>query len=178
MHRSLQPPDSRTYSVEVTSFPSNLLHHRRLRLFKRLLIIQHQAVCVNSFFKYFFNFFVVFQGFLALFLFIETERIYFSQRSPISCAGRFALCTIQDVGGGLRAAPPRPLKKRAGTEAGPYFRRFYSFCILHSAFLHDFMQPHAAGDVQNKDHQPVQAVAGPEHQHLAPKLRLCKDADI
>ena len=30
-HGISQPPDQRTYSVEVTSFLSNLLHHRRLR---------------------------------------------------------------------------------------------------------------------------------------------------
>ena len=95
MHRSLQPPDSRTYSVEVTSRTSNLLHHRRLRLFKRLLIIQHLTVCVNSFFKYFFTFFVVFQGFLVLFLFIETERQHFAPQGTISCEERFAYCTIR-----------------------------------------------------------------------------------
>ena len=29
--RTVQPPDDRTYSAEVTSFPSNLLHHRSAR---------------------------------------------------------------------------------------------------------------------------------------------------
>ena len=28
---AVQPPDDRTYSAEVTSFPSNLLHHRSAR---------------------------------------------------------------------------------------------------------------------------------------------------
>ena len=28
----VQPPDDRTYSAEVTSFPSNLLHHRSVRI--------------------------------------------------------------------------------------------------------------------------------------------------
>ena len=30
---TVQPPDDRTYSAEVTSFPSNLLHHRSARFF-------------------------------------------------------------------------------------------------------------------------------------------------
>ena len=30
--RTVQPPDDRTYSAEVTSFPSNLLHHRSVRI--------------------------------------------------------------------------------------------------------------------------------------------------
>ena len=30
--RTVQPPDDRTYSAEVTSFPSNLLHHRSARV--------------------------------------------------------------------------------------------------------------------------------------------------
>ena len=55
--RSSQPPDYRTYSAEVTSFLSNLPHHRRLRPSRRLVIIQqHRRVC-QAFFK---NFFVVF----------------------------------------------------------------------------------------------------------------------
>jgi hypothetical protein len=29
---AVQPPDDRTYSAEVTSFPSNLLHHRSARI--------------------------------------------------------------------------------------------------------------------------------------------------
>ena len=37
--RSSQPPDYRTYSAEVTSFLSNLPHHRRLRPNKRLIMI-------------------------------------------------------------------------------------------------------------------------------------------
>ena len=46
-----QPPDSRTYSAEVTSFLSNLPHHRRLRPLRRPVIIQHTAVCVKRFSK-------------------------------------------------------------------------------------------------------------------------------
>ena len=48
----LQPPDSRTYSAEVTSLPSNLPHHRRLRPNRRLIMIQqHPRVCQAYFFK-------------------------------------------------------------------------------------------------------------------------------
>ena len=55
--RNSQPPDCRTYSAEVTSFPSNLLHHRRLRPYRRSAIIQqHTRVCqgISQ------NFFVIF----------------------------------------------------------------------------------------------------------------------
>ncbi len=48
-----QPPDYRTYSAEVTGFRRNLPHHRRLRLFRRPVIIQHSAVCVKPFFEKF-----------------------------------------------------------------------------------------------------------------------------
>ena len=57
-----QPPDSRTYSVEVTSLPSNLLHHRRLRPYRRSDIIQqHHRVC-QAFFEIFFVIFHEFRG--------------------------------------------------------------------------------------------------------------------
>ena len=54
-----QPPDCRTYSAEVTSFLSNLPHHRRVRPFRRSVIIQHCAVCVKPFFQ---NFWWIFEG--------------------------------------------------------------------------------------------------------------------
>ena len=61
--RSSQPPDYRTYSAEVTSFLSNLPHHRRLRPNRRLAIIQqHPRVC-QALFK---NFLPLFLFFLAL----------------------------------------------------------------------------------------------------------------
>ena len=50
MQRSSQPPDPRTYSAEVTSFRSNLPHHRRLRApIARLTIILQLVTKVNSF---------------------------------------------------------------------------------------------------------------------------------
>ena len=51
VYKLAQPPDSRTYSAEVTSFLSNLPHHRRLRPFRRSVIIQHPPVCVKRFCK-------------------------------------------------------------------------------------------------------------------------------
>lgn len=51
MQQVPQPPDSRTYSAEVTSFRSNLPHHRRLRPFKRPFIIQQIPRSVNCFLK-------------------------------------------------------------------------------------------------------------------------------
>lgn len=48
---SLSRPIKRTYSAEVTSSLSNLPHHRRLRLFKRPVIILHPPVCVKGFSK-------------------------------------------------------------------------------------------------------------------------------
>ena len=51
VYKLAQPPDSRTYSAEVTSFLSNLPHHRRLRPIRRPVIIQHPPVCVKRFCK-------------------------------------------------------------------------------------------------------------------------------
>lgn len=59
-----QPPDSRTYSAEVTSSLSNLPHHRRLRPCGRSAIILHPPVCVKWFFKNIWQIFAPSGGFL------------------------------------------------------------------------------------------------------------------
>ena len=51
MQQVPQPPDSRTYSTEVTSFRSNLPYHRRLRSFTRSIIIQQKGLSVNDFYN-------------------------------------------------------------------------------------------------------------------------------
>ena len=49
MQQILQPPDSRTYSAEVTGLHRNLPHHRRLRPFRRSYILLQILPCVNHF---------------------------------------------------------------------------------------------------------------------------------
>ena len=51
MQQISQPPDSRTYSAEVTGLRRNLPHHRRLRPFERLIILLHNPRSVNYFFR-------------------------------------------------------------------------------------------------------------------------------
>ena len=60
---AVQPPDDRTYSAEVTSFPSNLLHHRSARAecpYTRSIILTRTAAFVNYFFRKFHKNFYVF----------------------------------------------------------------------------------------------------------------------
>ena len=52
--RSVQPPDDRTYSAEVTAFRRNLLHHRIARAeipYTRTVIIPPRVSLVKHFFK-------------------------------------------------------------------------------------------------------------------------------
>ena len=52
--RSVQPPDDRTYSAEVTAFRRNLLHHRIARAeipYTRTVIIPPRRSLVKNFFK-------------------------------------------------------------------------------------------------------------------------------
>ena len=85
----LQPPDSRTYSAEVTSFPSNLPHHRRLRPNRRLIMIQqHPRVCQAYFFKK--------PSYFASFLHFLLVTVFHWPPAPSKCkffpsAGRFLL---------------------------------------------------------------------------------------
>ena len=52
--RTIQPPDDRTYSAEVTSFPSNLPHHRSARAvfpYTRSIMIPPCSPFVKHFFR-------------------------------------------------------------------------------------------------------------------------------
>ncbi len=63
---AVQPPDDRTYSAEVTSFPSNLLHHRSARIifpytrsnivtFSSLFVKHYFCIFLQSFYCFFVN---------------------------------------------------------------------------------------------------------------------------
>ena len=51
MQQISQPPDSRTYSAEVTGLRRNLLHHRRLRPSERLIILLQNPPSCQPFFR-------------------------------------------------------------------------------------------------------------------------------
>ena len=103
VYKLAQPPDSRTYSAEVTSFLSNLPHHRRLRPLRRPVIIQHTAVCVKRFCK---KILADFPGFpnAALWVFQKTRE------SPLGWAAcsrpnMLGLCTRTTYYGGKQRSP-------------------------------------------------------------------------
>ena len=60
-----QPPDQRTYSAEVTSFLSNLPHHRRLRPHRRSIIILCNHEKVKHIFLFFAKTFYLFLVYFA-----------------------------------------------------------------------------------------------------------------